>query len=180
MIRDPIYRASLREHLIVLRRELWSELQDAAPPALFDGRGDAEYRGERVRAQRGGRLPGAILLPAGELRASLTAEPRPTPAGLVGYAHDPLESLAYFTLLRAGAGFEARVYIQGWRDWAARGELPVDHETLPEPVSPRAMPTSAATAGPGLIQQLLPVIALIIALLTLFIVISRRSHRWTS
>lgn len=180
MIRDPIYRAAMREHLLVLRDELWAELRSTRPPALFDGRSDAEYRGERVRAQRGGRLPGALSWPDQELRASLAREVRQSRSAVVAYGHDPLESLAYFTLLRAGARFDARVYFQGWRDWAARGELPVDHETLPEPVAATALPVAQGSPAARIPPWLLAVVALAVVVSIAVLFTARRSHRWTS
>jgi hypothetical protein len=108
------------------------------------------------------------------LRTSLTREVRQSRSAVVAYGHDPLESLAYFTLLRAGARFDARVYVQGWREWAARGELPVDHETLPEPV---------AAAAPPMVQGSPPWLWLATALAIASIAVlfaARRSHRWTS
>lgn len=181
MIRDPVFRAPMRERLLVLREELWVALQGSTPPVLFDGRSDAEYRGEWVRGQRGGRLPGAISRPDSALRAAQLHEPIPSPAPVIAYGHDPVESLAYFTLLRAGAALDARVYFQGWREWAARSNLPVDHETLPEPANVPVPPPVATTSGTGSTQLILLVAALAVALITLFFALrTQRSHRWTS
>jgi hypothetical protein len=69
----------------------------------------------------------------------------------VAHAHDALEGVAYFTLLRAGAGLSARLYPGGWAEWAADGSLPADAATYPDraPQAAAAKP-SAAGAFPWL------------------------------
>jgi len=105
-------------------------------PALLDGRTNAEYWGETARAARSGHLPGAISLPALQLRAALgvAAESKPVlPQGkAVAYAHDPFEGMAYLTLLSAGYGVPVRLYAEGWAEWAADGALPADAVAYPD------------------------------------------------
>jgi hypothetical protein len=73
-------------------------------------------------------LPGAQLLPAAELRALLIKGTLHIPdfSAPIVYAHNTLESVAYFSLLRAGFGIEARVFLAGWADWAMDPSLSVD------------------------------------------------------
>lgn len=126
MVREAVFAAPMRDGLLVLR----DELRALRPqPLLLDGRSDTEYWGESARAMRTGHLPGAVSLPALQLRAALGAEAkRPVlPEGpAVAYAHDAFEGLAYLALLIAGHGVPARLYAEGWAEWAADGSLPAD------------------------------------------------------
>jgi hypothetical protein len=62
----------------------------------------------------------------------------------VAYAHDAVEGVSFFTLLRAGAGVSARLYPGGWAEWAADGSLPADAATYPD----RAGSIAAAAPSP--------------------------------
>lgn len=136
MTRNPIYQGVVREDQIVLRDELVQALAATHPPLLLDGRSEDEYWGERIRAMRGGHLPGAQSLPMLKARWQMAqgAVQLPQRDGLVVYADDPFESVAYFTLLRAGAGADARVFTDGWVDWANHPALPMNSVTYPDPV----------------------------------------------
>lgn len=127
MIRETVFAAPMRDGLLVLR----DELRALRPqPMLRDGRTEGEYWGETVRAARGGHLPGAVSLPAQQLRA---AQKPVLPEGSpVAYAHDAYEGLAYLTLLVAGHKVPARLYAEGWAEWAADGALPADSVSYPE------------------------------------------------
>ena len=147
MIREQVYEAPMRDALLVLR----DELAAMRPlPALLDGRTDAEYWGEVARAARTGHLPGAVSLPAPQLRAALDPAaarpvlPDPARERPVAYAHDAYEGLAYLTLLVAGHGVPARLYAEGWAEWAADGALPADAVGFPE----RAMHAAADEPAP--------------------------------
>lgn len=130
--RSVVFEAPMRDDLLVLGQDLHAS---AVPPPLLDGRSEEEYWGGRARAVRGGHLPGAQNLPAAHLRAAPGATPPLLPAGTpVAYGHDPLDGIAYFALLRAGHGVEARLYAEGWAEWAADGSLPADAVTYPEPI----------------------------------------------
>ena len=150
MVRETVFEAPMRDGLWVLRDELRDTLRPAhRAPTLLDGRADGEYWGEIARAARTGHLPGAISLPAVQLRAALDAGPerRPVlPQGpVVAYAHDAFEALAYLSLLSAGHGVVARVYPEGWAEWAADGTLPADAAGYPE--------RGASVASPQAISQ---------------------------
>lgn len=130
--REVMFEAPMRDGLVVLRDELRAM---NPPPMLLDGRAENEYWGEVVRGARTGYLPGAVSLPALALRAALgVPDTRPVlPEGSpVAYGHDAYEGLAYLTLLTAGYGVPARLYLAGWAEWAADGTLPADAAAYPE------------------------------------------------
>ena len=147
MLRQPIYEGTVRADAIVLRSELAAELQRGHPPTLVDGRPESAYWGETIRASRGGHLPGAQSLPMAELRTEVgRGQTRLPPGPFVVYGHDPFESVAYFTLARAGGRAHARVLPGGWVEWANHPALPMDAETYPDRVAApvAAQPTPAA------------------------------------
>lgn len=135
MTRNPYYQATVREDDIVLRSELARILASGNSPLILDGRTQGEYWGERVRALRGGHLPGAQSLPLAVARSRLSLGRLEIPAGkrFVVYGDDAFESLAYFTLLRAGTGIAVRVLLDGWVDWADHPDLPMAASSYPEP-----------------------------------------------
>ncbi len=150
-MRNPVYQGRVRDQLIVLRGELARDLRGADPPVLLDGRSEKEYWGIDIRAPRGGHIPGARRLPAATLRAELAQGHAQVPPlhDPVAYANGPFSSVAYFTLLRAGTGLRARVYIDGWQAWAADGALAVDSATYPTPgVSPASHPAMHPSPSP--------------------------------
>ena len=134
LVADPIFQSAPRDGLIVLREELRRALSSDSSPRLLDGRPADAYDGERIMALRGGHIPGAESLPYASLRAGASALP-PAGAlqGAVAYAADPERGIAYFTQLRAGLGASVRVFIGGWREWAAHTALPVDDLTYAGP-----------------------------------------------
>ena len=142
-------------------------LQQTQVPRLLDGRSAPAYWGETIRATRGGHLPGAELVPANELRSGLKAGKRRLAANspIIAYAHDPYSGLAYLTLLRAGLGLDARLYVNGWREWAGDGRLPAEATTYPQTTT--NTPQSAAGRARWL-QSLLIGAAVLVAALTGF------------
>lgn len=137
MIREAVFAAPMRDALLVLRDEL-----RAQRPLLLDGRTENEYWGETARAARAGHLPGAVSLPALQLRSA--TRPVLPEGAAVAYAHDAYEGLAYLTLLRAGHGVAAKLYAEGWAEWAADGALPADAVAFPE----RAQPAETQSQSP--------------------------------
>lgn len=160
MVRDPIYQAQAREALWLLRDELVDQLHRSDTPRILDGRPSPAYWGETVRARRGGHLPGAELAPAGDLRSALAAGRRELQAGatVIAYAHDPYSGLAYLTLLRAGLGVDARLYTNGWREWAEDGRLPIEAATYADRTRPAVQPASERRIGLQLLIILLAVL----------------------
>lgn len=133
VVREKVFEAPMRDELLVLRDELRA-MRPA--PVLLDGRSAQEYWGETARATRTGHLPAAISLPAPQLRAALAADPAQAPllpsGEVVAYAHDAFEGIAYFALLAAGHGVFARLYAEGWAEWASDGALPIDAAGHPD------------------------------------------------
>lgn len=148
MIREAVFEVPMRDDLLVLRGEL-----RAMKALLLDGRSEREYWGEKARAARGGHLPGAISVPASGLRATREPEaakpllPDASGRSLVAYGHDAFEGFAYLTLLRAGHGVPARLYAEGWAEWAADGALPADSVSYPERAPLAAQEDQLAPAG---------------------------------
>lgn len=142
--RTAVYQSPMRADRIVLRSELAALIASADPPLLIDGRTDAEYWGETIRARRGGHVPGAQSSPLGTWRiADGAPPPLHVAAGSrpVVYGHDSIESLVLFARMTA-VGFDPRLLMDGWVGWAADGALPADSvtypERTPEPGTPRA------------------------------------------
>ena len=133
-IRSAVHSAPFRSEMIILRNELDALLKSNKLPDLLDGRSEKEYWGENIRTIRGGHLPGAQLLPATKLRSLLKIDKQSIPEFSVPivYAHNTLESVAYFSLLRAGFGIESIVFLTGWADWAMESSLSVDSLTYPD------------------------------------------------
>ncbi|MDG2066932.1 MAG: hypothetical protein P8L36_18340 [SAR324 cluster bacterium] len=133
-IRSAVHSTPFRAEMIIFRNELDSLLKSNKLPDLLDGRSEKEYWGENIRTSRGGHLPGAQLLPVVELRALLKKDPQSIPdfSAPIVYAHNALESVAYFSLLKAGFGIEARVFLTGWEDWAMDPSLSVDSLSYPD------------------------------------------------
>lgn len=144
IVRETAFHAAMRDELWALRGELAAQLQSAQPPFLIDGRSESEYWGETVRAARGGHLPGAESLPAASVRAALARNEKTgvVSAEPVAYAHDAVDGIAYFALLRAGLGVAARVYPGGWSEWASDGTLPADAATFPDRAATRTLALS--------------------------------------
>ncbi len=162
MIREAVFAAPMRDGLLLLRDELRDELRALRPqPMLLDGRTQEEYWGETVRAARGGHLPGAVSLPALQLRgAQKPVLPEGSP---VAYAHDAYEGLAYLTLLVAGHGVSARLYAEGWAEWAADGALPADavsHPVRAQPATEKSQsPQDGGARSPALLAVALVLVA---------------------
>jgi len=150
MIREAVFEAPMRDGALVLRDELRA-MRPA--PMLLDGRPEGEYWGEAARTARTGHLPGAVSLPALRLRSSTDPAsatpllPEASAHSPVAYAHDAYEGLAYLTLLVAGHGVGARLYAEGFAEWAADGSLPLDAAGYPERAVPAAAPLASPPSG---------------------------------
>ncbi|MBC8258256.1 MAG: hypothetical protein H8E38_04515 [SAR324 cluster bacterium] len=132
--RSAVHSQPFRSKLIILRTELSALTKGKQIIDLLDGRSEKEYWGESIRIFRGGHLPGAQHLPAAELRTKLRNNSTLVTNynSPIVYGHNTLESVAYFSLLRAGFGVDARVFLAGWADWAVHTDLAVDSLTYPD------------------------------------------------
>jgi thiosulfate/3-mercaptopyruvate sulfurtransferase len=124
-IREQVYRAAMRDRRLVLRSELQRMIASDSPPVLLDGRSEDEYWGVRIRAARGGHLPGAQNLASGSLKRMRRDALAFSDAALVAYGGDAFEGLAYLARLVA-LGVDASLYLEGWSGWASDGSLPAD------------------------------------------------------
>jgi thiosulfate/3-mercaptopyruvate sulfurtransferase len=107
---------------------------------IFDVRSDEEYFGERVRAKRGGAIPGAVhrdwtaantpdgyLKPARQLRAEFEALGLRPNAEIVPYCQGGYRAAhAYIALKQAGYP-RVRNYWGSWAEWGNREEVPIEH-----------------------------------------------------
>jgi thiosulfate/3-mercaptopyruvate sulfurtransferase len=112
---------------------------------LFDVRSDAEYYGERVRARRGGAIPGAYHLdwtealdaagrfkPAAELRSMYGKLGLDPDAEIITYCQGGYRAAhAYFALRLAGYP-NARNYWGSWAEWGNREDAPIEHPRRPK------------------------------------------------
>ncbi len=143
--RQAVFQAPARDRLVLFVDRLAAQME--TPPPLLDGRSEKEYWGALVRGRRGGHIAGADHLAALSLRAAVARGEAlgPIVESPVAYGHDAREGIAYFTLLRAGLGLDARVYPGGWAEWAENPALP--SAATSRPVAARAPAKEAAAGG---------------------------------
>ena len=135
-------RLHINDTLIADKDYLLSHLHDR-DTVIIDCRTAAEYRGERVNAQRGGHIPGAInidwsrsqdpkrqlrLHPAAALRA-LYEEAGVTPdKEVITYCHSHRRS-AHTWLVLTYLGYpRVRCYPGSWSEWGNDPALPIETE----------------------------------------------------
>lgn len=118
MLREPIYRASVREERIVLAGELRRMLSRGDDLVAVDGRADGGVP-SRAAARTVERIPGAVRMPLRQLYRQPLAEAgspsRPVPH--VAYGYGARESIALLTYLTATTDADVRVLLNGWRGW---------------------------------------------------------------
>ena len=139
----PVRLGPPREELIARTEQVEEWCREAAasgPVRVLDVREPQEYRGEDVRARRGGHLPGAANLPFTEL---LTPEGtfrspdeiRRLAAAATGGHPEALRAtycqggvraaLAWFALHEL-AGLKVANYAASWEEWGNREDLPIE------------------------------------------------------
>jgi thiosulfate/3-mercaptopyruvate sulfurtransferase len=135
------FEQSLKQNALATYRHVADHL--GHPDAqLFDVRSDEEYFGERVRARRGGAIPGAIhrdwthnldaggaFKPAGQLRAELEELGLRPEREIIAYCQGGYRSAHAYYALRLAGYPRVRNYLGSWSEWGNREDLPVDKPT---------------------------------------------------
>ena len=119
--RQKVFEAPMRDDAIIVRSELSMAIAANQPLTIVDMRSEAEYWGQKLRAARGGHIPGAILHSPGDVPANGSV--------IIIYGHDTVDGLVALTRLVSKGG-SGRVLMDGWGGWAADGTLPVDAVTF--------------------------------------------------
>jgi thiosulfate/3-mercaptopyruvate sulfurtransferase len=107
---------------------------------IFDVRSEEEYFGERVRAQRGGAIPGAIhrdwrhnldesgaFKPAVQLRAEFEQMGLRPEREIIPYCQGGYRSANAYYALRLAGYPRVRNYLGSWSEWGNREDLPIEN-----------------------------------------------------
>ncbi len=125
-----------------MARRQWSAR--AAGVILVDTRSDDEYCGTKVRAARGGAIPGAVHLewtnnlgtdgafkPVDELK-QMYEEAGVTPEReVITYCQGGYRAAHSYLALRLIGYPRVRNYIGSWKEWGDRTDLPIERPTRP-------------------------------------------------
>jgi thiosulfate/3-mercaptopyruvate sulfurtransferase len=109
---------------------------------IFDVRSDEEYFGERVRARRGGAIPGAIhrdwrhsldasgtFKPAAQLRDDFERMGLRPEHEIIPYCQGGYRSANAYYALRLAGYPRVRNYLGSWGEWGNREDLPIEKPT---------------------------------------------------
>jgi thiosulfate/3-mercaptopyruvate sulfurtransferase len=109
---------------------------------IFDVRSDEEYFGERVRARRGGAIPGAVhrdwrqsldergAFKSGEqLRAEFEQLGLRSDREIIPYCQGGYRSANAYYALRLAGYPRVRNYLGSWGEWGNREDLPIEKPT---------------------------------------------------
>lgn len=130
----------INDTIIADRDYILSRLHDSGT-VIVDCRSAEEYRGERVNAQRGGHIPGAVnvdwsrshdpqrqlrLRPAAELRALYEAAGVTPDKEIITYCHSHRRSAHTWLVLKHLGYPRVRGYPGSWSEWGNDPSLPVE------------------------------------------------------
>jgi thiosulfate/3-mercaptopyruvate sulfurtransferase len=109
---------------------------------LFDVRSDEEYFGERIRARRGGAIPGAIhrdwrnnlddrgaFKEPAQLRAEFEQMGLRPEREIIPYCQGGYRSANAYYALRLAGYPRVRNYLGSWGEWGNREDLPIEKPT---------------------------------------------------
>jgi thiosulfate/3-mercaptopyruvate sulfurtransferase len=107
---------------------------------ILDTRSDGEYSGTKVRAARGGAIPGAVHLewtnnldedgafkPVSELRQIYERAGVTPDKEVVTYCQGGYRAAHSYLALRLLGYPRVRTYIGSWKEWGDRVDLPIEH-----------------------------------------------------
>ncbi|HFC53532.1 MAG TPA: sulfurtransferase [Gammaproteobacteria bacterium] len=134
------YMARLGSKQLITRQELLESLDDPGM-ALLDTRSPAEFRGEDLRAARGGHIPGAVnlewtrlmdpernmrLKPEAELRAMLEPLGITPDKSVVVYCQTHHRSSLVYVALKALGYPSVKGYAGAWSEWGNDPDTPIE------------------------------------------------------
>lgn len=133
----------------VVQADRWADYDyvlsrlDCADTILLDARSPEEFRGENIRAARGGRIPGAVnfewslaldLLDNGRLRGDAELVSLFGDAGvtrdkeIIVYCHSHHRSSHTYLALKQLGFSRVRAYAGSWSEWGNREDAPIEVE----------------------------------------------------
>jgi thiosulfate/3-mercaptopyruvate sulfurtransferase len=137
------WEGRLRPELVATWRDVRDRLGDPHA-AIVDARSAAEYRGELVRARRGGRIPGAVHVEwkdnlgadghfksADALRAMYRAAGVEADREVVTYCQGGYRAAHAYLALRVLGFPRVRNYTGSWKEWGDRLDLPIEPPDQP-------------------------------------------------